>query len=188
MSATPITEVEYPETGRVYLVPTVYFKWFHLERLWPVLLPGHSDGDFLGFPHPHHHVDGRFVPDLVRRSIVRRGPPGRTFKDICSGWPLARRTREPSTENPVFWRPRRCMKSSVGHTRFQEAGLLWSMYRHFSGHQCRRRNGAWVCPHRGYELREKPDEDGYLTCPMHGLRVHAETGIVETDVREEPSP
>lgn len=36
-----------------------------------------------------------------------------------------------------------------------------------------------TCPHRGYNLKDiLPDEDGVITCPLHGTRIDNETLIV----------
>ena len=46
-----------------------------------------------------------------------------------------------------------------------------------------------ICPHRGADLSTfTPDADGCITCPLHGLKWHVETGkLVRRDMKDAPT-
>lgn len=47
------------------------------------------------------------------------------------------------------------------------------------GAQCKRAKSGWICPHRNFHVGSiKPNKHGRIICPLHGLQIDAETGIV----------
>lgn len=60
---------------------------------------------------------------------------------------------------------------------FGNAIQIQKLNSHFSGHQCRKGKRGFVCPHKHLPLGSIAPIDGVITCPLHGLRVDAETGI-----------
>ncbi|MBX9847503.1 MAG: Rieske 2Fe-2S domain-containing protein [Xanthobacteraceae bacterium] len=49
---------------------------------------------------------------------------------------------------------------------------------HFAGTQCARGKGGFICQHRNAVLGSIEPRDGVITCPLHGLRIGAQTGVV----------
>lgn len=167
---------EPPVVGRKYLVPTVFYGWLHQAkpRTWPVLLPFHSDADFLAFPDPHYHVDARFLSP----SDWQRANSYSSYYDApttCQGVPLARRGE---THPPIVWRARTCHRSVIRYSGIATSRITRRLLPHYGNAQARRVRTGWVCPHRGYPLGSAPVVDGVITCPLHGLCIDAETGRV----------
>lgn len=151
---------EPPVVGQAYLVPTVFGQWHHLLRDWPVLGLKHDDIEHLNFRPIHYHLDTRFL--RVSNNLIGHAPyePLHSRGDVPLGpIKLARRTciREPIAFNgpPEF------------QVRFQGA---------FAGTQCGKGKRGWVCPHKHFPLGSIKAVDGVLQCPLHGLRINAETG------------
>lgn len=53
-----------------------------------------------------------------------------------------------------------------------------AIQRHYAGAKCAKGKGGWVCPHQKASLGSIMPIDGVITCPLHGLKIDAETGIV----------
>lgn len=165
------------EIGKFYQVPCVLGTWESRRTYWPVLGSLHEDGEIIQFPWKHYHIDWRFVTDrllgadmaysfafgLHRGQHVYAKPLmiGPRINTDGLGRPSLRRRkchREhalPFDVKKVAWLP----KLEKAHAACKLAGK--------------------VCPHRGYDLTHEPvDAQGFVTCPLHGLRWNAATGAL----------
>jgi len=152
---------EPPVIGQAYLVPTVFGQWHHLRRDWPVIGQKHDDVEHLNFDILHYHLDTRFLRVHENLLMNAQYQPLHDRADLPLGpVKFARRTclREPSPfHGPADFT-----------IRFQSA---------FAGQQCGKGKRGWVCPHKHFPLGTIKAVDGVLQCPLHGLRIDAETGI-----------
>jgi hypothetical protein len=161
--------------GRSYLVPTVRGMWLYNIRNWPIIGPRHTDADFFDFAEPHYHVDGRFL----------KNPNGLSWRDHETfRMPLHEIITyvdsEPFTFSlgPIIFRRRRCYRNYQGYP-FGRSIPVAAIRKHYAGHQCpKNKDGAWICPHRKASLGSILPVDGVITCPLHGLRINAKTGVV----------
>ena len=159
---------EPPVEGRFYLVRCVQGKWNGAIGMWPVWGPRHVDPS-VGFPWVHYHINRYFVDEFDQMHAART--------PISEDHPGHNQT----LPEPIL-RRRKCKMSvpcAFPHELAMKSGNKWKVFlKSFVGVQCRRGNG-WVCPHRGLDLGiMAPDKDGVITCPLHGVRVNAETGVV----------
>ena len=153
--------------GRFYLVPTVRAKWMNRLGDWPVIGPLHEDREILRFPDDHFHVDARFLPA--------------SFQDPwrVSTYPLHAYRGAPPLPAPILAR-RKCITPHVPWTVEWQRNTspLYVLRARFAGRQCIHGKGGWICPHRHASLGSIAPEGGVITCPLHGLRIDAATGIV----------
>lgn len=193
---------EAPVVGKWYRVPAIRFdrtmgasrphekgqdRWpvSYLPKVlwWPVMGRMHDDVDHFDFHHKHYHIDLRFVGN---RHLAQAGQdwgiddPKQAKLACLSTSPLHGRHGQGGLNHlakPVLM-PFRMMRDHqpwMYHDRprmqdFQDA---------LSGQKCRHSKAGWVCPHRGYPLGQvTPDANGVVTCPLHGLRINAQTGMV----------
>jgi hypothetical protein len=151
---------EPPIVGQLYLVPTVFGKFYNLVRDFVVIGNRHEDAEFFDFGLEHYHLDFRFFrgsdPDFYRVTSSPLHAQG--------GYPLTK---------PVLKR-RKCLREQ--HI-FDGPSRIMSPFRNaFEGRQCAHGKRGWVCPHRHIALGSTPAIEGVITCPLHGLRIDAETG------------
>ncbi len=173
--------------GRFYLVPTVRAKWYGKVADWPVIGPLHEDREILGFDLDHYHVDARFLPRDY--PDIFRAFSGPVHADT---WAVRRAKNwgepMPSLPSPVLKR-RKCVRASVPFSLPWSAAVtpVHELRRRFAGQQCVMGKGGWVCPHRKASLGSIEPEVGtapdgspahVITCPLHGLRIDAVTGLV----------
>ena len=170
-----VTELTQPPiVGRFYLVPTIEGSFFwKRSTVFPVTGPLHSDADYLNFPPMHYHIDGRFLSEhCLTRLLVDRWIENLAL--LIAGQPI-------TTLQPVVWKRRRCLREQPAYPheralqRPKTFGKLWAA---FAGRQCKAEPSGWICPHRGTALGSLPVQDDVITCPLHGLRVEAQTGRV----------
>jgi hypothetical protein len=155
--------------GRFYLVPIVRAAWYGWHADWPVMGPLHEDREFLNFPYDHYHLDPRFLPPGFRKLYRVFTHPLHADARFTGAGPL------PAPE----LRRRKCVRSFVPFSPPWEAAALWQTLRKaFAGRQCARGKGGWVCPHRKASLGAIAPEGGVITCPLHGLRIDAASGVV----------
>lgn len=166
-----------PVVGDYYLVPTVTAKYFARIAPWPVLGPQHDDVEIFGFRLQHYHIDPRFLSrreaksriEHASTSYVLHGEVDRAFGE--------------STPLPdIVWRKLRCNRAGFSFStpwRYRVDLAPLTMLRNtFAGRQCRRNAGGFVCPHKNAPLGSIAAVEGIITCPLHGLRIDAQTGIV----------
>lgn len=178
MSAERLSDLrEPPVAGRFYMVPAVQFNWLGKFALWPVLGPLHTDADILNFPSPHYHVDARFVSKSLARRVSSHGGDAAA---LAQRFPLAQRrydSAEVPRGRPALHRMK-CQTSEFPyHFHAQPViSTLRTAYGDLSpskrAEPIRLADGRILCPHRKVDLSAfKPDDEGVVTCPLHGLRV-----------------
>jgi hypothetical protein len=165
-----------PVIGKRYLVPTVRGRWRDKIRNWPVMGGLHEDRRFFNFPHLHYHLDGRFFPTNVLGSLLQQilNNPLTGVFNYGPDFPLG----------PVVWRNSVCRYNTELPREFSESGPVTALTKSLANTQCRRKESGWICPHRGFALGSVPVHDGIITCPLHGLRIVAETGVVAGEGRK----
>jgi hypothetical protein len=163
---------EPPIVGILYLVPCVRGTWNGMMGDWPVIGPKHEDAKFIGFEAMHYHLDRRFL--ATRRTDRAARLP---LQEYYIGDGITENKNLP----PPTYRRRACRRSNptpfptVAAAKFLN---FQTFYSHFSRRQCKRGAG-WICPHKGFDLSViKPGADGFISCPLHGLLINAETGVV----------
>jgi hypothetical protein len=171
------TEYAY-EVGKIYLVPTVRYSWHGRMSDWPVFGPLHSDAEFFDFPWKHYHVDIRFLSDAELRIIGRKfaPEPDALFYGIARayGAPLASRDKAEHPQPGV--RRRKCHRQWDYYPHGDKAAVI-ALRAAFSDKQLIQKDGDLLCPHRGVSLATiPPDENGVITCPLHGLKWCAKSG------------
>lgn len=198
--------MEPPVVGRVYLVPTVRYVYCGIEADWPVMGPLHDDVEHLRFPYFHYHVDPRFIPqphydrlvDGAFRDIdVEFAANPLNQRDHSSGYvsqedalklPAGARRKLSRAFPQIVLRRRKMVRELSYPRRFIDgqsadhvgAERFKRMWRSYAGRTAERGANGLICPHRNYPLgNAKPDADGILTCPLHGLRICSRTGLVE---------
>lgn len=188
MTLPRIDELREPAVvGRYYLVPTVKYRWGVGHRLypWPVIGPKHEDAEIIGFTPTHYHVDGRFLTPRQWVSLENYYLDGAPV--YCARRPLAyfsggyHANHIMDPHPPIVWRRKRCYRADAEYPIARvELAWLWlpKLRRHYEGSTARTKDGRLVCPHRGAPLTSfTPDEQGNVTCPLHGLRWCAATGL-----------
>lgn len=153
---------EPPVIGQAYLVPTVFGQWHHLLRDWPVIGLKHDDIEHLNFDKVHYHLDTRFL--RVREELL----------DGAVHRPLHARNNAPL--GSVKLARRTCIRAPLSFGG--PADFTVKFQTHFAGTQCGKGKRGWVCPHKHFPLGSIEPIDGVLNCPLHGLRIDAETGKV----------
>lgn len=180
---TPVlSELRAPPTpGCFYMVPAIRYKWMGRWGQWPVAGPMHKDDDFFDFPYAHYHVDGRFLTahqakfiNAEGRSFFEnraRGPLGRA-EFILGRYPLITFGVDLPKHRPPLIR-RKCRYAERGPYQFGDSKQVKELNDHYGQPDAiRRADGRLLCPHRKYDLSQHtPDENGIVTCPLHGLRV-----------------
>lgn len=154
-----------PVIGQFYLVPTIRYEWYSKIRPWPVVGAIHNDADRFSFPHDHYHLDLRFTPEWTL--YMRPFATPLSQLDNSSPLPL------PSIEFKRI-RCRRVMPPYPHHDRKEIIGIQQD----FAGYQCASGKGGWICPHRKFSLGSIEPIDGMITCPLHGMKIDAASGLV----------
>jgi hypothetical protein len=147
-----------PIVGQFYLVPVVHGKWYAREGDYPVIGSRHNDIEFFDFERTHYHLDFRFVrdADVMRASTA----PLHDFPDFPLSKPALKR--------------RKCLRQQ--HTFDGPSKIMDPFRAAFAGQQCANSKLGWICPHKKIVLGSTPVIGGIVTCPLHGLRIDAETG------------
>ncbi len=201
-----ITQIADPVVvGRYYMVPTVRYPYLYGDGIvmdWPVFLPKHDDAEFFDFHMPHYHIDPRFLSARTAERIARKDWQGRMlgcydgearFERKVQSTPLGRYDIPGDVaypggglvHPPVVWKRLLCRRDHVNY-RYGLAPQVQKLREAFAGRQCVSSEGGWLCPHQNYAMGSvTPDEDGMLTCPLHGLRIDPKTGMTAP---KEPTP
>lgn len=166
---------EPPVVGRYYMVPTIHGALLEITDDWPVLGALHHDrGGPLNFPHNHYHVDARFLTAGQERKLrpwASGSLVGEPIERVVSGW-VIHNLRWNCIGRPPLAR-KRCRRESWNYA----AGHMLAIQRLREERgdpvePIRRADGRLLCPHRKADLSQfPPDQDGIVTCPLHGLRV-----------------
>ena len=163
--------------GKFYKVPCVRYPYFQRIDWWPVLGPLHKDKAFLNFDREHMHVDGRFLTAHQKRFLY--SVSFISLEHTLCNAPLNQTTSPPPSG--VEMRRRKCTSSGFAYY-FADAKPVLAIAAHFAGHQCRTSERGWICPHQATPLGSIEPVDGIIICPLHGLRIDAQTGIVVPSV------
>ena len=166
-----------PEVGTYYLVPTVTAAWFDVNKAWPIIGPKHNDAQCLEFENQHYHLDARFI---YSRSVDR------FFWRSVMASPLQTSDRvNPDGLPAPVWRRRLCrrlinpVQDSILQDLARKSNRQWTCHQNqWTGKHARRDARGWICPHRNVPLAGQPVVDGVIVCPLHLLRIDAETGVV----------
>lgn len=163
-----------PIVGDYYLVPVVTAKWNHHLAGWPVIGPLHTDTEFFAFKQDHYHIDARFLSRRLRQVADETIWYYSAAAHIQAA-PLHAYSDAPPLPKPVMAR-RRCVSTGPSYEHGEKKPIL-ELRAHFAGTQCERGKGGWICPHRKASLGSIAAIDGVITCPLHGLRFDAATGV-----------
>jgi hypothetical protein len=171
---------EPPVVGRYYMVPTVTFEWRGRTDTWPVLGGLHHDRELIGFDYLHYHFDGRFLTarqlaHLISHSSFHIKRDFALNANVLSesGWRLSGLPRKPTLA-------RRLCKRAIQAWAAAEQAKSWRLADHYGdpAEPIRRPDGRVLCPHRKADLSQfTPDENGIVTCPLHGLRVRCSASV-----------
>jgi Rieske [2Fe-2S] domain len=182
---------EPPVVGRWYLVPAILWdrnapfvagrseketltdlQLSRGARWWPVWGNKHSDVEHFNFPHLHYHVDPRF---LTRRHIRETTSWSRTVLQSIQASPLNHADLKSGPPKPQLRR----MRCSLSHSEwgFADAKAVIALNAAFTGKQCPSGKRGFVCPHKHFPLGTVESVNGVVTCPLHGMRIDAATGV-----------
>ena len=185
------------ELGKYYDVPHVRAVFMEpiwtpaTPEWWPVIGPMHEDAEIINFSANHYHVDMRFMTQAQYLKGVPAGgvssPCHRIFSEvIVNVWPDGWNTQVALSEIgdhadiiPVesYYRLQR-RRFQRDYERYPVHLPRWLADLH-RAHKDRQLKDNMICPHRGADLSNiAPDEDGIITCPLHGLRWCAATGAI----------
>ena len=166
-----------PVEGRHYLVPTVSGEWRGRKMNWPIHGPLHTDKQFFDFEYKHYHPDFRFVPDRWLPAPSFWSDYSVMVRALAAPLMISDRINSEGFGEPVF-RRRKCQRARINMDEFR-AGAFVPLTQMSNQYQ-RALKGprGWICPHKKYDLAAvSPDENGHITCPMHGMRFCNATGI-----------
>jgi hypothetical protein len=168
------------EVGKSYLIPTVLYPWFNRTKAWPILGPLHDDVEFFDFNDKHYHVDHRFlthreVAFLNRNSGWRMSGLERAFGSPLCHYDRAGERQALAHPKPILKR-RLCRREWSAFPR-DLIPAVDRMQAAFAGRELIRKADDLICPHRGVSLATiRPDANGIITCPLHGLQFCSKTG------------
>lgn len=170
---------EPPIVGRFYLVPTVIGTWCEEDGPWPVMGMKHEDAEWLSFPYIHYHLNRFFLNDHDEWVAIAN-----PIAEPLDG--IGYRMNDPIPA-PVLrkWKCRRSAVTAfpVNQINKTRTNKWFAMFDHYAGAQCAHSNG-WICPHKGARLGAIIPIGGVITCPLHGMRIDARTGIVLSQTKD----
>jgi hypothetical protein len=170
MGAISINEVTQPVIGRFYVVPTVFNAGWKINV--PIYGPPHNDKEYLDFEEEHYHVDWRFVGNRFYRyrlstRFATDCDPSYFLHGIVTCLKFGNEVR------PMRLRMKRETPSYPPPDKIPWLKKLENAYNFHRLPKCR------TCPHKGISLcHVKPDNNGLITCPGHGLTWHSVTGAL----------
>jgi hypothetical protein len=161
---------EPPIVGQHYLVPLVPGEWNHMIRDWPVIGLKHDDKEFLDFQWKHYHLDYRFV--RLRRTFLRD-----VHSTPLHGAETVNRHVDWQPLGKLFYGRRKCLREQ--HVFIGPDGdKMKKLNDGFKGRICPKGKRGFVCPHQQFPLGSTPAINGVITCPLHGLQINADTGMI----------
>ena len=176
------------ELGKFYRVRCLRADWIksNVPKWTPIIGTLHDDREFIGFEQQHFHVDFRFLGKPARTAAAAHQHGARkinlTFAlPITHVIPLGTK-RYISLEGSELrkfpeesYMKTMRLKFKTDYPEYDfEPPWLRSME---EAYQDASLGPAMICPHQGTDLNGiKPDEDEFLTCPLHGLRWNSLTG------------
>lgn len=179
-----------PVVGQRYLVPTTTHHWIGAVSMLPVFLPRHNDAEILGFVDQHFHVDPRFLGQrLWQRAQDYAGgflDPDNSALATCQRYPVSRLRNHDADPPQVIWRRLKCQRSEAEYVHGDKPNIV-KLGNAYAGRPCKRARSGWVCPHQHFPMGSVPVVDGVQTCPLHGLRVGADDGVILAHGEPHPS-
>jgi len=180
------TITEAPTVGKHYLVPSIFMERFGgLKPMWwPVHGRIHNDVGYFNFEPLHYHIDVRF---LNKRHLHQIG----NFNDGMEHTPLQRSFSQPVSQMktykdgkweykdlaPVELRKAKCIREQIDYP-YSDMPPVKRLNTDFAGKKCAKTSHGFVCPHQHYPIGQVPaDKHGIVTCPLHGIRINATTGV-----------
>lgn len=177
--------------GAFYRRPCVRAHWPTNRIRWlPILGPVHSDPEHIRAKFQHVHVDYRFLDMEIREYLARHGwdfaedpPVNRIYSTPISlvsphGHDKAVALDEihRMEVNPKCWLSVRRRKYQGTYPCYPYEIIPW-LHDLSEAYADRRLIDGHICPHRGADLTGfVPNDDGVITCPLHGLRWCTRTG------------
>lgn len=133
--------------------------WYHIINHYelPIHDNLHNDRES-GQEEKHYHVDTRFV--------FGRPPFFRIIPENGENFRIEKKLLECHREKEQMFTPSKLIKNSK---KFKKGNILVM-------------NG-FKCIHKGYDLSNvKPDDDGIITCPLHGLQYCSRSHLLITNL------
>lgn len=179
--------------GRRYPRPCVRTIWNRMRKPgWvPVLGPAHDDAEIIRFEPRHWHVDFRFLPKNMRGDGEDRRRHAVFSTPVSTVWPEGTpngewvRVDDLSTEEYPVESYLRVMNRTFheNYPGYPER-VSWIPKLEEAYRDAELLPGP-VCPHRMAPLAGlEADEEGCVTCPLHGLRWDLATGRLASLGRE----
>lgn len=178
---------EPPVVGRFYLVPVVPAEqWCGITGNLPVIGPSHTDVEHFNFRHRHYHVDARFLSASERAKISRYSSMYREGQDVdaaVGAWPLTNTAGGGVPRGLPKLARRRCTANAFAYRHGHQAAVQALRRDLGEPDAILLKDGRKLCPHRKVDLSQfAPDADGFVTCPLHGLRVRCALAAAATEV------
>ena len=165
---------EPPVVGRYYMVPVVNADdYCGIYGFLPVIGPAHTDAEHFNFLERHYHVDARFLTTAERRKIAASAYSlERDVHAVVGRLPITNyRTQGIPKGRPALAR-RRCASSNAEYRHGDKPQVQALRADYGQPDAITMPDGRKLCPHRKADLTQYPvDEHGFVTCPLHGLRV-----------------
>lgn len=159
--------------GQYYQVPAVRVDDFHGFDGWmPVNTPEHEDAEVINYPWQHFHVDWRFAPTSVWKYLSIWHEGSRIFGSVVM------RTKTNGVPQTVEGPTLKRMKYKRELPPYPHDIAPWTR-RLAEQFACSKLIDG-KCPHRGTPVSAMIREGDILTCPAHGLRWNAITGLPHT--------
>lgn len=172
-----------PEVGKRYLVRVVRVAgqtWFARIGTWVSVYGSvHSDPEIgRGASYPHYHLFIPFLPEKTvriaklheRDSFYLLNPGASLFAQPLYPKGDVGRSNWFDAERMAILK---CKRAWPEFPTFRLPGAAKDLARYAVPLR-----DCWRCPHRGFNLRlVSPDANGVITCPGHGLRWHAASGL-----------
>lgn len=194
--------------------------WMASPHWWPVIGPQHEAAEYIRFPHQHYHIDARFLVAEKARAANRWGSDGDDVfaTPINRVWPTGWNPRlfqgineshvgldlddmPEGIEEDRYLRVMRtlCKREYPAHVLHEpnqttaKHGFQGWLPELEDAYENERLLPGRICPHRGGDLSTfRPDPEGCVTCPLHGLKWHVETGtlrrVTSTDLARRAAP
>ena len=189
-----------PTLGRRYLRPCVRASWQRTLPKWiPVVGTVHDDAEHIGADFLHIHVDFRFLCQRDRQRSLLQARVDERFGGVNPVFllPISKvvpaDTGEPitieeavksnhATEEWLSVRKRPYLGPYPEYPQVSRTGWRPALTAAYADHQLIDNH---ICPHQGTDLAGiVPDDDGVVTCPLHGLRWCVRTGRIVGDTAE----
>lgn len=164
---------EPPVVGQFYLVPVVRADCYAgLFRDLPVIGPAHTDVQHFNFPHRHYHIDARFLTKMERDIIRRAYYPDVDHHFVVGAMPLTNLQDGGIKPGRPKLARRRCASTAAVYRHDDKPAVRAFREEFGTPDAIELPDGRKLCPHRKADLTQFPtDADGFVTCPLHGLRV-----------------